>query len=75
MTNRAQTDDRQRCIGPDGREYVAVTVSKNRAFAAACLAEMAARDGKDRRWMMQHKAVNVPADLLPSVRARLDKEA
>ena len=66
--------DSQACIGNDGRRYVSVTVVTNRAFAWACLDELTAHDGKDRRWMMQHKAITVPADLLPSIRARLEKD-
>lgn len=70
----ANNGDSQACIGTDGRRYVSVTVVTNRAFAAACLDELKALDGKDRRWMMQHKAITVPADLLPSIRARLTKD-
>ncbi|WP_147276013.1 hypothetical protein [Pelagibacterium lacus] len=64
----------ERFIASDGQSYVSINTSKSRAFAAACLAEWSSRvDGEDRRWMLQHKWVTVPVDVLPAARERLDR--
>ncbi|HEV7278419.1 MAG TPA: hypothetical protein VGN80_19230 [Devosiaceae bacterium] len=60
-------------IGQDGREYVSVTVAKSRAFAAACLTEWQQLDGRDRSDWLRRKAINVPAEVVPAARARLEK--
>ena len=68
----AESKTLARFAGPDGADFVSIDVTKHRAFAAACVAIWRQRDGQDRRWMLEHKAVSVPASLLSAARAHLE---
>jgi hypothetical protein len=55
----------------NGVDMLMVVVDQSRPFARACLAEWQARDGKDRFWLLKHKAIYVPLDVVEPARARL----
>lgn len=62
-----------RFLGPDGREWVSILVANNRPFAVACLAAWSElEEGRGSAWLLQAKAITVPAEVLPWARARLE---
>lgn len=63
-------DDSASFVGADGVEYVSIPVAKSGSFAADVIAEWSARDGRDRRWMLRHSAITVPAEILDTARIR-----
>lgn len=61
----------ERFTDADGVEFITLVTATNIKFVTACLAEWGNRTGQDRRWMSEHKAVNVPVSVVEVVRQRL----
>ncbi len=57
-----------RLIDSEGRTWVPLVVRHNPSFAALCLRVWRERDGRDRRFLLQANAVNVPLDVLEAAR-------
>lgn len=59
-----------RLIDEEGRAWVPLVVRHNPAFAALCLRIWRERDGRDRRYLLQANALNVPVEVLEAARSR-----
>lgn len=55
-------------------EMVSVVVARSKAFAEMVLAVMRERDGKDRRYLLNAKAITVPREVIEIARQRLEDQ-
>lgn len=54
-----------------GRERVSIDTVEKSSFAAACLMEWGAREGRDRMWMLRScRSIDVPREIIEVVRVR-----